>query len=532
MNQYDVIVLGSGGAGLSAALAAAVNGARVLVIEASSRWGGSTSVSAGEVWVPANHYMSELGIIDSTGDALQYCLPNALQPDSLLVETFVRFAPEMAVFVEENSPINWRVMTSPDSFAERPGGRASGRHLEVSPIVTGEEGPLDDNFWLSNYPAIFTNDEVFQHRLLIGGQIPPEISHVRIKTQRVCTGIALIVGLMQGCRSHGVKFQRNSRASRLLFSENEQVVGVVVKNGCLEEEIRCDQGVILATGGFEWDETMRSKSPERQMTHPVSPPLHYGDGLSMAEEVGAQVLFNNESWVWPVFENLNERWPGTPLARNNLILAERCMPHVLWVNKRGERFVNESSHNCALALAELNRGSTSNLPAWAIFDNQYRSRYPLAGSMPGEKLSAMVVEATSLADLARAAGINKAGFLNSIKRFNEMVAQGKDTDFSRGESAYDRHYGDPSVTHPNLGSIEQAPFFAMPVYLGAVGTKSGARTNELGRVLDESSRPISGLWAAGNAMSAIIGPGTIAPGLTLGLALTWGYIAGQDAASS
>tara|TARA_B100000676_G_scaffold253444_1_gene259269 strand:- start:116 stop:574 length:459 start_codon:yes stop_codon:yes gene_type:complete len=152
--------------------------------------------------------------------------------------------------------------------------------------------------------------------------------------------------------------------------------------------------------------------------------------------------------------------------------------------------------------------------------------------MPGEKLSAMVIEATSLADLARAAGINNAGFLHSIDRFNEMVAQGKDTDFNRGESAYDRHYGDPSAIHPNLGSIEQAPFFAMPVYLGAVGTKSGALTNELARVLDKSSRPIAGLWAAGNAMSAIIGPGTIAPGLTLGLALTWGYIAGQDAASS
>ena len=254
----------------------------------------------------------------------------------------------------------------------------------------------------------------------------------------------------------------------------------------------------------------------------------------MAKEVGAKVAFHNESWSWPVFESLGVVWPGTEISRNNLIIAERCMPHVLWVNKRGQRFVNESSHNCAAGLAELDSETRapSNLPAWAIFDSQYRRRYPLAGSMPEEILPSQVIEAISLKELAMAAEIEEEGLLRSVYRFNEMAAKGKDTDFLRGAAAYDRYYGDPSAKHPNLGSIEQTPFFALPIRLGSVGTKSGVCTDELARVLDKGNAPIKGLWAAGNATSAIIGPGTIAPCLTLGLALTWGFIAGADAASS
>ncbi len=528
-----MIVIGSGGAGLTAALTAAVSGANVLVLEASSRWGGSTSVSAGEVWVPANHRMAGLGVPDSIEEAMQYCEAHVSGQNLRLVDKFLRVAPEMACFVEENSPIAWRAMTSPDTFAEQPGGRVSGRHLEVAPLLVGDHESLSDDFWLSNYPAIFTNDEVFQQGLLIGGQFPDALADERIRSGMVCTGIGLIVGLLQGCLDQGVELERNVRVVHLLVGANNPVHGVVVQRGDVEEEIYCSKGVVLATGGFEWNEQMQATLSDEHVTHPVSPPIHHGDGLHMATELGVPLEQSVESWIWPVLERPSQLWPGTERSRSDLILAERCLPHVVWVNHKGERFVNESSHNCALALAERHPHSNTlvNLPAWAVLDNQYRRRYPLAGSLPGEELPAEVIQANSLSELAGMMGVDEPGFLRTIDRFNKMVTQGKDTDFSRGESVYDRHYGDSSAEHPNLGRIEQSPFFAVRVYLGTVGTKGGARVDEYARVLDAQGHYLDGLWAAGNTMASIIGPGTIAPGLTLGLALTWGYVAGKNAAS-
>lgn len=529
--MYDLIVIGSGGAGLTAALTAAAGGAHVLVLEASSRWGGSTAVSAGEVWTPVNHRMVDLGVTDSIEDALRYCHSHASGRRPELADAFVLAAPEMARFVEANSPIVWRAMASPDSLAELPGGCSSARHLEVSPIAMGELAPLEDDFWLSNYPSIFTNDEVFGLRLLFGGEFPETLAQARMRAGQICTGIGLIVGLMQGCLALGVEFQRNMRVRRLLRKVDANVSGVVVERDGAEVTIYADHGVVLATGGFEWDETLRDAMLSGRMTHPVSPPLHHGDGLRMAAEVGGALSHTSESWCWPAQENPYQHWPGTEISRHSLVLAERCLPHVIWVNRAGLRFVNESSHNCALAFASLDTQSNAlcNLPAWAIADAQYRSRYPFAGAAPNAELPAHVIEAPSLDALAQTTGIDGRGLRQTIERFNAMVRNGRDEDFQRGESAYDRYYGDPTAEHPNLGSIEQAPFFAMPVQPGAVGTKGGARTDKYARVLDWQDQPIGGLWAAGNAMASVIGPGTIAPGLTLGLALTWGYIAGKDA---
>ena len=224
--MHDLIVIGSGGAGLAAALTAASCGSRVLALEASSRWGGSTSVSAGEVWVPANHLMPELGIPDSVEDALTYCLPYTSESAIRRVRTFLEAAPLMARLVEEFSPIVWRAMSSPDSFAEAPGGRASGRHLEVSPLMAEHASLLEKKFWMSSYPPIFTNDEVFESRLLIGGKFPQALADRRISAQSICTGVGLVHGLMQGCQDHGVEFERDARVVRLLRSKTARVCGV------------------------------------------------------------------------------------------------------------------------------------------------------------------------------------------------------------------------------------------------------------------------------------------------------------------
>lgn len=522
--MYDVIVIGSGGAGLSAALTAACTGAQVLVLEASSRWGGSTAVSAGEVWAPVNHTMPEVGVIDSEEAALRYCLPDTHNGQQILVEKFVRTAAEMARFVEGNSPITWQTMSSPDSFAERPGGRKSARHLEVSPLDASEFEPLQDHFWLPSFPAVFTNDEVFELRLLFGGQAPDGFAERRLAQSHVCTGVGLVAGLLQGARDHGVEFERNVRVQQLLQSDDQRIRGVIAEHNGATKSYAARLGVVIATGGFEWNDALRGKALSPPIRYPVSPPLHFGDGLRMAETVGAQLAHTQESWEWPVQVLPGQNWPGTDQPRHELVLAERCMPHVIWVDQAGQRFVNEASHNCALEL------SPSHVPVWAIADAQYRRHYPFAGSHPDDELPDHVVCEPELGALARSIGVDEGALRHTLRRYNAMVRNGRDEDFGRGESAYDRFYGDGSAAHPNLGSVEQPPFYAIRIYAGTVGTKGGACTDVNGRVLDLHGKPVAGLWAAGNAMASIIGPGTIAPGLTLGLALTWGYIAGKDAA--
>jgi 3-oxosteroid 1-dehydrogenase len=215
------------------------------------------------------------------------------------------------------------------------------------------------------------------------------------------------------------------------------------------------------------------------------------------------------------------------------VIAERMLPHVIWVNRAGRRFVDESGHNCALALGEIDpaTGSTRNQPAWAIADADYRERYPLAGAAPGEPLPHRVRTADTLAELAAGTGIDAAGLADTVAAFNAGAVEGRDPQFHRGETPYDRAGGDPTAAHPNLGPIERGPFHAVPIGAGLVGTKGGPGTDASARVLDWDGQPVPGLLAAGNAMAAVIGPGTVSPGATIGSALTWGWIAGCTAAA-
>lgn len=536
MADVDVVVVGSGAAGLAAALAAAVGGAEVVVLEGSSRWGGSTAVSGGQVWAPVNHRLREAGHTDSAEDALTYCRAAAPGRDDDLVRTFVHAVPEAVRFLEQHTPIRFSTVDAyPDTFAELPGGH-SARHVEVRPVHLGDLGDIDELFWPAPlFTPVLTNQEAFEHRLFAGGPPPLELIAQRISDKVVTLGAGLVAGLLHGCRAAGIELLRECRVTELLRAADGRITGVRTERDGAAHTISARRAVVLACGGFEHDPTLRSQLLSGPLTHPVTPPVQHGAGLRLAAQAGAALAYTGEYWAWPACQAPGRVWPdpaATPQAQ--LALSERSLPHVLWVNAAGRRFVNESSHNCAAAFAELdaNTHRLRNLPAWAIGDAQFRAEYSVAGIPARTKAPDWLIQADSIAGLAGRLDIDPNSLTDTLTRFNAMAAAGRDDDFGRGRTRYEHAFGDPRAPHPNLGTVSEPPFFAVPVHPGAVGTKGGARIDRHARVLDWSGRAIPRLYAAGNAAAAVFGPGIIAGGLTIASALTWGRIAGRNAAGT
>jgi succinate dehydrogenase/fumarate reductase flavoprotein subunit len=512
----EVIVVGSGGAGLTAALRAARAGRRVLVLERSELVGGATAASSGYVWAPNHHLLAEAGISDSREEALAYCRSTSV--GEALIETFVDEIGALVQWLEAQSPISWKPMDYPDTFAELPSGRPSGRHLEVRPLQVAVLGSWTEQVRKPVQPPYLTGDEVFAHRLhLTPAGLPMDLVGARHSAGEWCGGAGLIAGLLAGCLDAGVQMRLGARADRLLI-ENGHVLGVIVDG----EQSRADCGVVLACGGFEWAESLRSELLNGPLTHPASPPLNEGDGLRMAAAAGARFAHLAETWSWPTLPTAasaaGERGPSP------LCMGERMAPHSLWVNSRGRRFTNESAHNCALAFAEVDSasGGWANVPAWAIVDGQYRERYSFGGMPPGKGDNPAAVTAATLDELAGRCGIDPAGLAGTVERFNAGVADGIDHDYDRGRTAYEHYMGDLTAPHSNLGALTMSPYSAIPVQPGAVGTKGGPVTDSWGRVLDYNDRPVPGLYAAGNAAARIFGPGVNAGGATIASALALG----------
>jgi succinate dehydrogenase/fumarate reductase flavoprotein subunit len=526
--EADVVVLGSGAAGLTAALAARVNGASVAVYEKAPTVGGTTAVSGGIAWIPAHHRSPDVDL--PVEDALAYLHAQALGAmDEELVDTFVRTGESMIDFVEAHSDARFEIAPGyMDYKPELPGGKTvGGRSLSPLPYEVGRVGEWQDR--ITAFPADWSNvgfDAETRARLNAdvddqGGQI-------------VVAGGALIAGLLKGLLDRDVVPVTEARAVELI-TEGGAVVGVRITLCDREISVRAKRGVILGTGGFEWDDKLVGAFLRGPMRGAVSPPNNTGDGLRMAMAQGADLANMGEAWWVPIVRIPDDTIGGHQRSRS--VRLERTRPRSIIVNRAGKRFVNEACdyNSMAGAFHYLDpRGGYLNDPAWMVFDSLHLKRYGFLGIEPGGVAPAWFNESADLAELGAKTGIDADGLAQTLQRWNANVAHEEDPDFGRGSSAYDGYWGDDKATTnagKTLGPIDTAPYYAMPISIGSMGTKGGPRTDRDGRVLHVSGEPIPGLFAAGNAMAGATGRAYGGAGGTIGPAMVFGYRAGIAAAS-
>ncbi len=533
----DVIVIGTGGAGLTAAIAAHDNGASVLLLEKSQLVGGTTAVSGGVVWVPNNPHMQEVGVDDSAEAAFGYIRRLADgRSDDALIRTFVETAPAMIAYLEANTPLRFSALEHyPDYHPEFEGGRPGGRSLDAGLFESESLGDWKDKLRKSPVfgmtpmtVAEATSWNVFSNPLgLPFGKLAE-----RAKQQIISSGASLVAGLLKGCLDRGVEPQLGVRATSLIEKDGA-VVGIEIERDGQTLRYRAKKGVVLATGGFEWSAKLVNQFLGGELTHPNSPPTNTGDGLEMAMRLGADLGNMSEAWWCPSVVIPGEEYDGIGLNRGDF--AIRSLPHSIIVNRQGKRFVNEAHNYNDMVKPFFDFDPVAydrpNLPCWLILDHQFVEKYALVTAMPGMQTPDWVTQADTLEALSQTLGIDTDGLKQSITRFNTFATEGADPDFRRGESVYDHFYGDPNhEPNPNLGTIERAPFYALRVYPGAIGTKGGPRTDAHGRVLRVGDTPIPGLYAAGNVAAGVTGPGYPGAGATIGMAMTWGFISGKHAA--
>ncbi|HEY4850740.1 MAG TPA: 3-oxosteroid 1-dehydrogenase [Streptosporangiaceae bacterium] len=544
--QFDIVVVGSGAAGMTAALAAAHQGLRAVVLEKTDWFGGSTARSGGGIWAPGNEVLRQAGVRDTPEQARAYlahvagdCVPAERQ------RALLEHGPAMLAFVRAAAPVNFTwVPNYADYYPEAPGGLAQGRSIEPVPLdgrmlgtelahlnppylpaPNGMTITQADYRWLSLGPR-------HPRAMLASAKVLARLARTRLLRQRTLSmGQALAAGLRAGLMAKEVPVWLGTPMTGL-HVEDGRVTGVQVTRDGQPALIRASRGVVLAAGGFERNEQMR----RRYQRQPIGTEWttgsagNTGDAIAAGQAAGAALDLMDDAW-WG---------PSIPLSGGPYFcLAERSLPGCILVNGAGQRFVNESAPyvDAVHAMYDGHTEGNPHIPAWLIIDQRYRNSYVFAGLLPRKPLprrwyqAGAVYRAPTVAELAGQVGLDRAALAKTLVRFNEFADAGQDEDFGRGNSAYDRYYGDPRQRpNPNLAPLRQAPFYAVKIVPGDLGTKGGLRTDARARVLREDGTPIAGLYAAGNTSAAVMGHSYAGAGATIGPAMTFGYIAALDLA--
>lgn len=544
MNRYDVIVLGTGAAGLTAAVVAHDEGARVGVFEKGEQVGGTSAWSGGHVWIPNNPHMAAVGASDGPEQALTYLMSLSRGTiEERLARAYIAAGPEMVTYLDENAGTEfYAVKDFPDYHPEHPGGLPGGGRTVECPLFPFDElGPWAERVTPSPY---FATLNITMSETPLGAAVPALLSPEEMERRKVHDerglGQALVGRLLKACLDRGIEPVTSARARRLVM-DGGRVTGVVIETADGEQEVAADRGVILATGGFEWNDEYKRAFLRGPLTHPVSVETNTGDGLYMAMKAGAMLANMREAWWIPV----GELPPGVNRMNRFLLSGDRSRPRTIMVNRQGRRFANEAANYNAFGGAfhqeDVTRFDYANLPCWLIFDEEYIRIYGSPGTGGAgvhsdvNKAADYLISAPTLTGLAEKLGIPPANLKETVDQWNKNVAEGHDPDFGRGTSAHDRWWGDHAYkgqVQATLGPLDEPPYYALPVQSGALGTKGGPRVDANARVLDLDGEPIPGLYAAGNVSGSPFGMTYGGAGGTLGPAMVFAFLAGRDAAKA
>ena len=542
--EVDVLVAGSGGAGLTSALAAADAlgaGGRVLLVESTELVGGSTSLSGGGVWIPNNYLMKEAGIADSYENARRYL--DGIIPDDgpgSSPERREAYLTQGPLMVEWLRDMGFDLIMSkgyPDYYPEKPGGIPGGRCVEGNIYNLRKLGPWAKKIRLGDLSvpahgyegctmtmALRTAKGFKTAAAVVGKRL---ILEGLIGRKNVGLGAGLVAALLKACLDRGVEVWLESPLTSLV-KEGGKVTGAIVKHDGEQVEVCARCGVMLAAGGFERNLAMRRQYQEAPVSDrwTVGSVGNVGDGIRAGHEAGGALEYMDQSWNLPVIQ-----LDPTPGADPWTGIFERSMPHGMVVDKAGKRFLNEAE-------SYLDFGNTMRahnkevpcIPAYLVMDSRHRSQYMVGMTLPGMGTGRMVkqgvcVQAASLDELAEKIGVDAQGLKASAAAMNRYAETGVDEEFNRGASAYDNFYSDPRTKpNPNLGSIEKPPFYAFEIWPGDLGTMGGLLTDEHAQVVDENGTPIPGLYSAGNNAASVMGGTYAGPGSTVGPGMVFGMI--------
>ncbi len=537
MSQYDVVVLGAGAAGLTAALSARGHGASVAVLEKADKLGGTSAWSGGMIWIPNNDHMKRHGIEDSREDAIQYLMSmsHGLM-DERLVASFVDHGAEMVRWLEQNTSVEFQLVPEfPDYHPEFPGGKPGGGRSLECPLFSFDR--LGDHRDRVTVGANYGKAPITMEESTLGKAVPLQVSaeeHARraASDERGC-GQSLIGHLFHACLEKGIEIHTECQATELITREGI-VRGAKIKRAGQEQIVHANGGIVLATGGFEWNKELVRSFLRGPLTSPVSIPTNEGDGLIMCMRIGAALGNMREAWWMPAVETPN----ANGSIQTHLFAAERARPRSIIVNKAGKRFTNEAANYNAFGAAfheqDVAHFSYPNLPCWFVFDQEHLDRFGYLQEPPGSPAPNWMARGSSLRELAENIGADAQGLKATVERWNRHVDKGRDPDFHRGESVHDTWWGDPNnkgKPEATLGRIDRAPFYALEVKSGALGTKGGPKTDALGRVINVDGEVIAGLYAAGNVMASVMGMTYGGAGGTLAPGMVFGYLGGKDAAA-
>ncbi|BBZ01854.1 3-ketosteroid-delta-1-dehydrogenase [Mycolicibacterium chitae] len=545
----DLLVVGSG-TGMAAALAAHELGLSTLIVEKTAYVGGSTARSGGAFWMPANPILIEAGSDDTMAAGRTYL--ESVIGDAAPADRARAFLDHGAATVEmlrRTTPMKFQwAKDYSDYHPELPGGSAVGRTCECRPFNTAMLGSelrrLRPGVMKSSFPMPVTGADYRWLNLM--ARVPRKavprilrravqgIGGLALRRRYAAGGQALAAGMFAGVVQAGIPVWTQTPLVRLLI-DGDRVHGAVVERDGTEVTITARRGVVLATGGFDhrmdWRQKFQSESLRADLS--LGAEGNTGDGIRAAQDLGAGIGLMDQAWWFPAFAPLPD---GEP----TVMLAERSLPGCLLVDQTGNRFINEATDYMTFGQQVLQRERDGNPVEvmWMVFDQQYRNSYLLAAElfprMPIPKTwydAGIAHRSDDVAGLARSVGVDEAALAATLDRFNQLARTGKDTDFGRGDSAYDRYYGDPTRTpNPNLRPLEDGPFYAVKVVLSDLGTCGGVRADTHGRVLREDGAAIDGLYAIGNTAANTFGASYPGAGATIGQGLVFGYLAARHAA--